>query len=120
MRETLLNVRAGLVSLLILGAFLGVWHIATSGSGAVANMDPEYAKLMGITATQGKSAMPGPAEVGAKIWQHLKDPFYDKGSQYSVPYTVMSRDIGNGPNPQWGSDRLFSGRVGPLGLPVGW
>ena len=43
-------------------------------------MDPEYAKLMGATATQGKSAMPGPAEVGAKIWQHLKDPFYDRGT----------------------------------------
>jgi nitrate/nitrite transport system permease protein len=43
-------------------------------------MDPEYAKLMGATATQGKSAMPGPAEVGGKIWQHLKDPFYDKGT----------------------------------------
>jgi nitrate/nitrite transport system permease protein len=24
--------------------------------------------------------MPGPAEVGLKIWQHLKDPFYDRGS----------------------------------------
>jgi hypothetical protein len=33
-----------------------------------------------VTATQGKSAMPGPAEVGAKIWQHLKDPFYDRGT----------------------------------------
>src|SRR5262249_36092190 len=31
-------------------------------------------------ASQGKSAMPGPAEVGLKIWQHLKDPFYDRGS----------------------------------------
>jgi len=43
-------------------------------------MDPEYAKLVGATASQGKSAMPGPAEVGLKIWQHLKDPFYDRGS----------------------------------------
>ena len=50
------------------------WHVATSGSGPTVKMDPEYAKLMGITATQGKSAMPGPADVGAKIWQHLKDP----------------------------------------------
>jgi nitrate/nitrite transport system permease protein len=80
MQAKLLTLRAGLVSLLILGVFLGVWHIATSGSVSVANMDPEYAKLMGITATQGKSAMPGPAEVGAKIWQHLRDPFYDKGT----------------------------------------
>jgi nitrate/nitrite transport system permease protein len=80
MQQILLNLRAGLVSLLILGAFLGIWHVATMGTGAVAQMDPEYAKLMGLTATQGKSAMPGPVEVGAKIWQHLKDPFYDKGT----------------------------------------
>ncbi len=80
MQQMWLNVRAGLVSLLILGVFLGAWHIATAGSGTAVKMDPEYAKLMGLTATQGKSAMPGPAEVGAKIWQHLKDPFYDKGT----------------------------------------
>jgi nitrate/nitrite transport system permease protein len=42
-------------------------------------MDPEYAKLMGATATQGKSAMPGPLEVGAKLIEHLRHPFYDKG-----------------------------------------
>ena len=75
-----LSVRAGLVSLLLLGLFLAVWHIGTAGSGPAVTMDPEYAKLMGATATQGKSAMPGPAEVGAKIWQHLKDPFYDRGT----------------------------------------
>jgi nitrate/nitrite transport system permease protein len=75
-----LSVRAGLVSLLLLGLFLGVWHIATAGRGPAVKMDPEYAKLMGATATQGKSAMPGPADVGAKIWQHLRDPFYDRGT----------------------------------------
>ena len=75
-----LNLRASLVSLLILAAFLAIWHIATAGSGPAVKMDPEYAKLMGATATQGKSAMPGPADVGAKIWQHLRDPFYDKGT----------------------------------------
>ena len=42
-------------------------------------MSPEYAKLMGATATQGTSAMPGPLEVGEKLWQQVKDPFYDKG-----------------------------------------
>jgi nitrate/nitrite transport system permease protein len=43
-------------------------------------MDPEYAKLMGLTATQGKSAMPGPLDVAATIWGHLQDPFYVKGA----------------------------------------
>jgi len=42
-------------------------------------MTPEYARLMGVTATQGKSAMPGPFDVGAKLWEHLKRPFYDNG-----------------------------------------
>jgi nitrate/nitrite transport system permease protein len=72
--------RAALVSLLLFGLFVGVWHLATTGSGPAVTMDPEYAKLVGATASQGKSAMPGPAEVGLKIWQHLKDPFYDRGS----------------------------------------
>jgi nitrate/nitrite transport system permease protein len=72
--------RAAFVSLAIFLVFVGAWHLATRGSGPVVQMDPEYAKLMGATATQGKSAMPGPFEVGAKIWEHLKDPFYDRGS----------------------------------------
>jgi nitrate/nitrite transport system permease protein len=76
----LLSLRAGLVSLLILGVFLGIWHLGTAGSGPAVKMDPEYAKLMGTAATQGKSAMPGPADVAAKIWQHVKDPFYDRGT----------------------------------------
>src|SRR5260370_16340327 len=42
-------------------------------------MSPEYAKLMGATATQGKSAMAGPLDVGAKLWEHVKGPFYDNG-----------------------------------------
>src|ERR1700740_707551 len=42
-------------------------------------MDPAYAKLMGATATQGKSAMPGPFEVATKIAEHLRRPFYDNG-----------------------------------------
>jgi nitrate/nitrite transport system permease protein len=34
---------------------------------------------MGATATQGKSAMPGPLDVGAKLWEHVQRPFYDNG-----------------------------------------
>src|SRR6188472_701715 len=74
-----LTLRAGLVSVLIFAAFILTWHLATRGSGAVQQMDPEYAKLMGLTATQGKSAMPGPLDVGAKLWEHVKRPFYDNG-----------------------------------------
>ncbi|MBX9760466.1 MAG: nitrate ABC transporter permease [Beijerinckiaceae bacterium] len=74
-----LNARAALLSLLILAGFLLAWHVGVQGTKAVQQMDPEYARLMGASATQGKSAMPGPLEVGAQIWSHLKDPFYDKG-----------------------------------------
>src|SRR3954447_18007960 len=74
-----LRFRAAIVSIALLAAFLGIWHIATRGTGATAAMDPEYAKLMGLTATTGKSAMPGPLDVGAKIFEHLRSPFYDRG-----------------------------------------
>jgi len=74
-----LTLRAACVSLAIFGLFVGAWHIATMGSGPVVQMDPEYAKLVGATAAQGKSAMPGPLDVAAKIWEHLKSPFYDRG-----------------------------------------
>lgn len=74
-----LRLRAAVVSLLLFGGFIVAWHLATRGSGEVAKMSPEYAALMGATATQGKSAMPGPFEVGAKLWEHIKRPFYDNG-----------------------------------------
>ena len=74
-----LSIRAAIVSVSLLLFFLVGWHIATRGTGQTANMSPEYARLMGATATQGKSAMPGPLDVGAKLWEHLKSPFYDKG-----------------------------------------
>src|SRR3954464_15813611 len=74
-----LSLRAGLLSVLLFLTFILVWHVATQGAGPVAQMDPEYAKLMGATATQGKSAMPGPLDVGEKLWEHIKHPFYDNG-----------------------------------------
>ena len=76
---TSLNQRALVVSLLIFAVFLLVWHLATQSTGTTQQMDPEYAKLMGLTATKGQSAMPGPLDVAAKIWEHLKSPFYDRG-----------------------------------------
>lgn len=75
-----LATRAALVSLAILALFLLLWQVAVSGGGQAADMDPEYAKLMGQTATHNKSAMPGPLDVGRTIWGHIKDPFYVKGA----------------------------------------
>ena len=74
-----LPLRAALLSFSILVGFLLIWQVAVSGVGKTQVMDPEYAALMGQAATTGKSAMPGPLDVGATIWKHLKDPFYDRG-----------------------------------------
>lgn len=74
-----LSLRAALLSVAILTVFLAAWHAATQGGGAVADMDPEYARLMGAQVTQGASAMPGPSQVGMKLWEHLSNPFYDNG-----------------------------------------
>ena len=76
-----LGLRAAVVSVALFVAFVLAWHLGTRGTGPVAQMDPEYAKLMGVTATQGKSAMPGPLDVGAKLWEHLKRPFYDNAAE---------------------------------------
>jgi len=74
-----LAARAALVSIVLLALFLLGWQVGVSGSSGVANVDPEYAKLIGQAATQGKSAMPGPLDVGAKLLEHLRRPFYDNG-----------------------------------------
>lgn len=76
---------APLLSALFFALFIAIWYVATapaSGSGTAAPaMDPEYAALMGAQAQAGgQSAMPGPGEVAAKIWEHLSDPFYDRGT----------------------------------------
>ena len=41
-----LRVRAAVVSIVLLAAFLGIWHLATRPTAAATNMSPEYAKLM--------------------------------------------------------------------------
>ncbi|MCQ4160078.1 nitrate ABC transporter permease [Roseomonas sp. GC11] len=73
--------RAIALSLLLLALFLGAWQAAVSGGGGTAaQMDPDYAALMGTAATQGASAMPGPAQVATRLAELLADPFYDRGA----------------------------------------
>ncbi len=76
------GLRAAVLSLLFFALFVGAWQFATSGGeGGAATVDPEYAKLIGKEAATGsKSAMPSPADVAKKIWGHVADPFYDKGT----------------------------------------
>jgi nitrate/nitrite transport system permease protein len=72
---------APLLSIVILLALIAVWHLATLPEPAAPAVDPEYARLVGAQAAMGqKSAMPGPVDVAAQIWAHLRDPFYDRGT----------------------------------------
>src|SRR5476651_1562290 len=98
---TSMTLRAAVVSVAIFVAFILAWHLGTRGLSAVQQMDPEYAKLMGVTATQGKSAMPGPLDVGAKLLEHIKRPFYDngpndKGVGIQLAYSIARVMLGYG------------------------
>jgi nitrate/nitrite transport system permease protein len=88
-----LRLRATAVSITIFVVFVLAWHMGTRDTGQVAHMDPEYAKLMGAAATQGKSPMPGPLDVGARLWEQGKRPFYnngpnDKGVGVQLAYSI--------------------------------
>ena len=81
-----LNLRAAVVSLLILLLVVGIWQLATSGPvTAAANSqlsadEIEYLRMMGKDPGATKSAgFPGPLEVAQASWKHLSDPFYDNG-----------------------------------------
>ncbi|RFP78685.1 nitrate ABC transporter, permease protein [Hydrogenophaga borbori] len=88
MKALNLNLRAALVSLLLLVVFVGAWQIGTGGAGtssAAASLTPEeleYAKLMGKdpgAAVAKSDGFPPPLAVAEASWKHLSDPFYDKG-----------------------------------------
>jgi nitrate/nitrite transport system permease protein len=88
------SLKAGLLSLLILGLLLAVWHLATLKPAAVAASGPaltltpeqiEYAKLMGKDPTAGavqtapKSGFPTLGQMGEAAMANLSRPFYDNG-----------------------------------------
>ncbi len=94
-----LNLRAALLSFLLLLAIVFVWQLAASSTSPKQKLDPEYAKLMGLSATQGKSAIPGPLDVGAKLIEDLRNPFYDngpndKGLGIQIAYSIVRVAIG--------------------------
>jgi nitrate/nitrite transport system permease protein len=85
--------KAALLSLLLLGLFLGAWHLATLAPASVAAPavamtaeQIEYAKLMGkdpaglaAPSAVGKSGFPTLAQMGQAISTNLASPFYDNG-----------------------------------------
>lgn len=73
---------ARLLTLLILALGIAIWYVATlQPKAAEVKVDAAYAALVGgAAATGAKSAMPTPLDVGKKLWEHVTDPFYDKGA----------------------------------------
>ena len=77
-----LNLRAGVLSLVIFLGILAVWHTATRPveTVAVSAQDAEYAKLMGKNVGSGKTTgFPTLAQMGETVWKHVSNPFYDNG-----------------------------------------
>jgi nitrate/nitrite transport system permease protein len=83
----LLDLKAALVSLLILLLLLGIWYAATMPAGGAAASTAgmtaeqiEYAKMMGKDAgTQKTTGFPTPGQMAATAVQQLANPFYDNG-----------------------------------------
>ena len=87
------GLKAAMVSLLILGVMLGIWHLATLSPAAapapkvvMTAEQIEYAKLMGKDtagladpSSVGKSGFPTLSQMGGAIASNLASPFYDNG-----------------------------------------
>ncbi len=76
-----LGQKSTLLSLALFGLILLVWQLATLPEAKVvaADVDPEYAALMGGGAASSASSFPTPAEMAQTVWEKLSDPFYDNG-----------------------------------------
>jgi nitrate/nitrite transport system permease protein len=75
-----LSQKAGLLSLGLFAVILLIWQLATLPEARVvaADVDPEYAALMGGGASSA-SSFPTPAAMAQTLWDKLSDPFYDNG-----------------------------------------
>lgn len=76
---TMHRLRAISLSIIIFLVFLFVWQSFLEASKwAAPEIDPAYAALIG-GAAKGGASIPGPLEVGIRIWEHVSNPFYDAG-----------------------------------------
>jgi nitrate/nitrite transport system permease protein len=83
-----LNLRAGLVSLLIFLAFLGIWYTATqpapgtpaASTAGLSAEQIEYQKMMGKDPGSNKTTgFPTLGQMGTAIWKQVSNPLYDNG-----------------------------------------
>jgi nitrate/nitrite transport system permease protein len=74
-----LTARAAVVSVLLFLALLAIWQLTTARGEQVHQELDEYALLMGKGAEKS-DGLPTPAALGAVIWKHVSNPFYDAGA----------------------------------------
>ncbi len=79
-----INMKAALLSFVMLLVLLLVWQAATlpAKQTAASEMDEEYALLMGHALggeTKAVNGMPTPVQFAGLAWKQLSDPFYDNG-----------------------------------------
>ena len=103
-----LQLRATLLSVLLLLGLLAIWHVATwrsTGGLPSANLSAEqleYAKLMGkAVGAQKNDGFPTLGQMGQTIWGHLTNPFYDngpndKGIAIQLAHSLMRVALGFG------------------------
>jgi nitrate/nitrite transport system permease protein len=70
--------KAGLLSLVFLAIFLGIWDLSTVPKKAQVKANDEYAKLLGKGAKKS-DGFPTLAQMGEAALAQLKDPLYDRG-----------------------------------------
>ena len=97
------RLRSGVLMAVLLIVSLGAWQIAaTPAPGHRAAGSDEYAALMGASAQQSQvTPMPRPSDVAVRLWQDLKDPFYnhgtnDKGIGTQLAYSLARVLVGFG------------------------
>ncbi|EJL83740.1 nitrate ABC transporter, permease protein [Polaromonas sp. CF318] len=83
-----LNLRAGLVSLLIFLTILGIWYVATlpapgtpaASTAGLSAEQIEYQKMMGKDPGSSKTTgFPTLGQMGTAIWKQVSNPLYDNG-----------------------------------------
>jgi nitrate/nitrite transport system permease protein len=81
-----LNIKASLVSVLLLLVLLAAWHMATlpvssaAISPAISAEQAEYLRMLGKDPGTAKaSGFPTPLQLGQTAWKQLSNPFYDNG-----------------------------------------
>ena len=103
MNATVSPWRAAALSFVLLALVLGAWELAVMPrGGTAADVDPEYAALIGAAAAQGQQTpMPGPVAIGRRLVELLSDPFYvrgtnDQGIGVQVAYSLLRVGVGFG------------------------